>query len=254
MKEVQLHALAGLGTILVCAALAAPAVLLGRRAAAGPDINLAEMESIEAELAMKSEDAPKQPQKDRRAPDPKVDEAIGGDANAKAETCKTDADCAAGKVCKKSLCVKDKDKTHPDDPIDLTKYQHKTDDDAEVGEPTPIKLGSFDGSEFGWAPTTKGDPFYIDMIKELRQNWEYPRISSDEGVPVGCLRLEANGKISDTLFKEKSGNAELDDSVERAMTAVRKNRNDNPIEVPTHLLQQGVTTKWLCIRFKPTAS
>lgn len=249
-----MHLFAGVGTILVCALVTAPAMLLGSKAVAGPDINLAEMESIEAELAMKSEEPEKQPQKEKRAPDPVVDETIGGDATAKAETCKTDADCAAGKVCKQALCVK-KDKPNPDDPLpDLTKFEHKPDDDLAVGEPTPVKLGSFDGSEFGWAPTTKGDPFYVALIRDLRANWEYPTLSSDEGVPVGCLRIELDGKISDTNFKEKSGNAELDDSVERAMAALSKLRNDNPIEVPTHLLSQGVTTKWLCIRFKPKAS
>lgn len=254
MKDSELHMFAGIGTLLVSAALVVPPLLLGRRANAGPELNLAEMESIEAELAMKSEDAPRQPQKEKRAPDPVVDEQIGGDPNAKAQTCKVDADCGPGKVCRKSQCVKDKDKAHPDDPPDLTQFHHTTDDDAEVGDQTPVKLGSFDGSEYGWAPTTKGDPFYIDLIKDLRENWEYPEISSDEGEPAACLRIEPDGKISDTNFKEKSGNAELDDSVERAINALRKARNDHPVEVPTHLLQQGVTTKWLCIRFKPKAS
>jgi len=252
MKESQMHVLAAFGTILGVGVLVAPVALLGRggNAVAGP--NLAEMESIEADLAMKSEDAPKQPQKPTRAPDPKVDEAVGGDPNAKAETCKSDADCTDGKVCRNGVCAK-KDTKHPDDPPDLSQFHHNTDDDNEVGETKEYKPGAFDGDEFGWAPTTKGDKFYIDLIKDLREGWEYPTILSDEGVPVGCLHLSPDGKIADTLFKEKSGNSELDDSVERAMATLKKRRDQDPVEVPTHLLQEGVTEKWLCIRFKPKA-
>src|SRR5262245_18363555 len=169
----NMHLIAGLGTVVLCAGLTAPVILLGgNRADAGPEINLAEMESIETELAMKSEEPEKQPQKEKRAPDPVVDEAIGGDANAKADTCKADTDCPPGKLCKKGMCVKDPNKAHPEDSRVLSKYKHNTDDDAESGDPTPVKLGSFDGDEFGWAPTTKGDPYYIELIKELREGWE----------------------------------------------------------------------------------
>jgi hypothetical protein len=250
-----MHMLAALGTALVSALVVAPPLLWGSKATAGPELNLAAMESIEAELAMKSEEPDKQPKKVTRTPDPVKDETIGGDANAKAQVCKTDADCEAPKVCRKDQCVRDKKANPEDEPIDLSKFQRYTeDDDAEVGDSKPVKLGSFDGSEFGWAPTSKGDPYYIELVKVLREHWEYPEISSDEGTPVGCLRLEPDGKISDTLFKEKSGNPELDDSVERAMSATVKIRNENPVEVPTHLLQEGVTTKWFCMRFKPKAS
>jgi outer membrane biosynthesis protein TonB len=256
MKETEMHMFAGLGTIVLCAAVVVPPTLLGGSASAGPDIDLSQMESIEAELAMKSETAPRQPQKEKRAPDPIIEEKIGGDAQAKAETCKADADCTAGQICKNGQCVKDpKSKAKPeDDPIDLSKFKHNTDDDAEVGEQKPVQLGSFDGSEYGWAPTNKGDPFYVDFIRDLRAVWEYPEIASDEGEPAGCFHLEPDGKISAIEFKTPSGNPELDDSVQRAMAAVQKQRNDNPVAVPTHLLQQGVTTRWLCIRFKPKAS
>src|SRR5687767_12761052 len=139
MKESEMHLFAGLGTIVLCAAVAVPATVFGGRANAGPDIDLSQMESIEAELAMKSETAPRQPQKEKRAPDPVVDKAIGGDPRAKAETCKVDADCAAGELCKNGQCVKDpKSKPKPDDPIDLSKFKHNTDDeDADVGKDKP---------------------------------------------------------------------------------------------------------------------
>ena len=62
-----MHMFAGLGTIVLCAAVVVPPTLLGGSASAGPDIDLSQMESIEAELAMKSETAPRQPQKEKRA-------------------------------------------------------------------------------------------------------------------------------------------------------------------------------------------
>jgi len=250
MKSFDMHLIAVLGAIAVCAGLSVPVVWIGREASAGPDLNLADMESIEAELAMKSEEAPKQPQKPKSAPVPLEDEAVGGDAKAAPETCKTDAQCAQGKVCRESQCVRSKPNA-TDVPPDLTKFKHRTDDDEEPGNSTPIQLGAFDGDEFGWASGTKGDPFYIQLVKDLREGWEYPKILSDQGSAMGCFRIAPNGEISDTQVKEKSGNSELDDSVERAMISLKKRRSEHPIQVPTHLLNKG---DFLCLRFNPTPS
>lgn len=254
MKELEMHALAVAGTLLTVGALVAPVYYLGSggEAIAGP--RLAEMEVIEADLAMKNEEAPKTPQKVTRKPDPKVDEAVGGDPNAKPEVCQKDADCGAGKQCRDGKCVR-KETKHPDDPLpDLSQFDRPTDDDAEVGDTKVYKPGAFDGDEMGWAPTTRGDKFYIELNKDLRANWEYPEILSDQGTPAGCIHITADGKIPEIKMEEKSGNVELDDSVERALTALQKLRNQDPVEVPTHLLQEGVTEKWLCFRFKPKAS
>jgi hypothetical protein len=253
VKEFEMHALAVAGTLLTVGALAAPVYYLGGsgNAYAGPD--LSKFEVIEADLAMKSEEAPKTPQKPTRTPDPKVDEAVGGDPNAKPDTCAKDSDCAPGKVCKNELCVR-KDTKHPDDPPDLSQFHHNTDDEADTGDTKIYKPGAFDGDEQGWAPTTRGDKFYIELNKDLRAGWEYPEILSDEGFPAGCVHLQPDGKIPEVKMMEKSGNVELDDSVERALAALQKLRNQDPVEVPTHLLQTGVTEKWLCFRFKPKAS
>ena len=88
--------------------------------------------------------------------------------------------------------------------------------------------------------------------RNLREGWEYPEILSDVGVPVACIRLAADGKILDTNFRERSNNAELDDSVERALAALKKKRGQEPVPVPTHLLKW--TTKWTCFRLKPSAA
>jgi hypothetical protein len=253
MKEFEMHALAVFGTVLTVGALTAPIYYFGRGGSAIAGPRLSEMEVIEADLAMKSEEAPKTPQKVTRAPDPKVDEAVGGDPNAKPDACKKDSDCGAGKQCRNELCVR-KETKHPDDqPVDLSQFDHP-DDDADVGDTKVYKPGAFDGDEQGWAPATRGDKFYIELNKDLRANWEYPELLSDEGFPAGCIHITPDGKIPEVKMEEKSGNVELDDSVERALTALQKIRNQDPVEVPTHLLQEGVTEKWLCFRFKPKAS
>ena len=248
MNETQLHIFASIGTVIVSALIAGPALYLTTRATVAEP--LPEMESIEAELAIKNQEAPKQPQKEKSQPDPIVDEKVGGDPNAKAPTCKQDTDCPPGQICKKSACVPDpKSKQHAEATPDWERYKRTTDEN-EPGETKKPQVGAFDGSEFGWADANKGDPYYINFNKDLREGWEYPQISSDEGMPVGCLRIEASGKIVDTQLKDKSGNPELDDSVERAMNILKKSRNENPVEVPTHLLK-GWTTRWVCFRFKP---
>lgn len=250
MNETSMHVYAGLGTVIVSALIAAPAIWLTMPGDKGPEVNLADMEAIEAELAIKNEEAPKQPQKPTSQPEPIIDEKVGGDPNAKAPTCKQDSDCPPGQLCLKSACVPDpKSKRTADVTPDWERYKRST-DESEPGDTKQPQVGAFDGSEFGWADANKGDKYFIDLVKDLRENWEYPSISSDEGSPVGCFRIEASGKILDTLFKDKSGNPELDDSVERAMNALKKSRNENPVEVPTHLLK-AATTRWVCIRFKP---
>ena len=120
------------------------------------------------------------------------------------------------------------------------------DDDTPVGKPTE-DVGQFDGSEFGFAEETKGDPYFQKLIADLRSGWEYPKLLQGAGVPVGCVRLEGSGKVSDTLFKEKSGDGDLDQSVEVALKRLKKLRDESPRPVPDHLLKH--TTRWICFKF-----
>jgi hypothetical protein len=197
----------------------------------GPDLD--DMEAIEASLAYKKPDAPKQPQKPKVAPEPEVKpEGVSHDEKKKPD-----------EVKKPDEPVKKPSETDP-----LAKYhRHNTDDDEEVGKPTDPDVGAFDGSEFGFATETKGDPYFQSLVADLLKDWEYPKLLSDAGEPVECLRLEPTGKISDTLFKTKSGNAELDDSVEQQVKALVKKRDEDPRPVPDHLLKQ--TMRWICIKF-----
>jgi len=230
------HLVASVGTFLVTAALSFGATIqfdacaVFAQADDGP--NLAEMEAIEASLAVK-ETPSKQPQKPKRAPVPEV----------KPEGMSTDAD-------RPPVPPKEDKAKKPDEDFSkqYEKFKRTDDDELEPGKPTE-EVGSFDGSEFGFAEENKGDPFFQKLIADLVAIWEYPKILEGSGVPVGCMRLGADGKIIDINFKEKSGDAALDDSVERALATLKKDRNQDPRPVPTHLLKVA-TTRWTCFRFK----
>jgi len=233
-----LHLAASLGTAATTVALIGLAVFVdwAPAALAGEGPNLDEMEAIEASIAYKKAEPPKQPQKQKRAPVPEEIEGVSRDEN------------------KTPVEPKKDDKRKPDENFEdqYKKFQRKDDEDLEAGKPTDEDVGSFDGSEFGFAEETKGDPYFQKLVLDLREGWEYPEILSDVGVPVACIRLAADGKILDTNFRERSNNAELDDSVERALAALKKKRGQEPVPVPTHLLKW--TTKWTCFRLKPSAA
>jgi hypothetical protein len=133
---------------------------------------------------------------------------------------------------------------------DLYKKFKRNDDDLPEGKPTDDNIGAFDGSEYGFAEESRGDPYFQKLVADLLEGWDYPEILGDDtGVPVGCLHLDASGKIVETKFREKSGKAELDDSIERQLSAIKKLRSSNPVPVPVHLLK-AATTKWVCFKFR----
>jgi outer membrane biosynthesis protein TonB len=123
-----------------------------------------------------------------------------------------------------------------------------TDSDRPVGKPEQEPIGAFDGSEFGFGDETRGDPYLGALKADLLRSWEYPAILSDVGTPVGCLHIEPDGKIEEVELREKSGNDELDDSVERALAGLQKLRSKAPRPVPAHLIPK--TRKWICWRMK----
>jgi hypothetical protein len=229
----QYHLAAGFGTLLIAAALTGVSVFgFGHAEAAGP--NLAEMEAIEASLAYKKTTKSKQPQKQFRAPVPEEKpEGVSRDADKPVEPDKPD-----------------EPKPKPDEDFEKLYDKFKRDEDEElpVGKPDE-EVGAFDGSEFGFAEENKGDPYFQKLLADLVGGWSYPEILAGAGVPVGCVRLAADGKVVETNFKEKSGDEALDDSVERALATLQKQRNQAPVPVPTHLLR-AATTRWTCFRFK----
>lgn len=233
MTSQQLHAFSGIGTAVVTAIVIVAVWWADSRADDTKKKDpFEDMEVIEASLAEKASSDVVQPVKPTNVPDPVKPVGIATDINAKPVT--------------------KPDEPPPKDPkinIDAVLNKHRDDDDAEDGKPqTQPVIGAFDGSEDGFGDVTQGDPYLGALKSELLRAWEYPEILSDVGTPVGCIHLEPDGTIPETVLREKSGNDELDDSVERAMTALQKKRETEPKPVPAHLIPK--TRKWICYRMR----
>jgi outer membrane biosynthesis protein TonB len=233
----QMHGFALVGTFVLTGALFGGTLYLTEAAeldAHQPELK--EMVTIEASLARKSEQK-KQPQKELKAPEPDVKpEGVSHDENKKPPD--------------KPKEDKPKPKPRPDDkPIDIHKFKHASDDDPQPGAQPITNIGQFDGSEKGFAPLNAGNPYWQNLVAEFHQVWEIPQISKVNGAAVGCFHIEPDGKIAGIKFDAPSGDQTLDDSVQRALKATQKVRNDKPQPVPVE--QLGVIKKWVCFRFNP---
>lgn len=237
MNDTNMHVWSIVGTAVITAAVSGITLYSSEwaEAAAGTKDPYADMEVIDAALAELPKKPQKQPQKKFRAPDPEVKpEGVSRDEQAKPID-------------------------HPDEPkkpadkvpnLDDFRRPSPDDDDQPVGKPDEQPAGAFDGSEFGFGDETRGDPYLGALKADLLRGWEYPEILSDVGTPVGCIHIEPDGAIEEWELREKSGNAELDDSVERALRDLQKLRNqaDAKKPVPAHLIPK--TRKWICYRMK----
>ncbi|MGE0870311.1 MAG: hypothetical protein AB7P03_17225 [Kofleriaceae bacterium] len=223
-----MHAVAAIGTVWLAAALVVPSVMFGRASAEqGPVLD--DMVVIEASLAYKKPNAPKQPQKPKKTNPEVKPEGVSRDENKPVEDKKD---------------KKDEPKSKNEDP--LQKFRREEDDSTGTAEPD---VGAFDGSEFGFADETKGDPYVGRIVADLARQFNPPELARESGTPpIGCIQLLGDGTIKDTTFKQESGD-DLQPSSEQALKALVKLRNQNPIPVPTHLLRQ-LTTRWLCFNFK----
>jgi outer membrane biosynthesis protein TonB len=232
----QMHGFALVGTLALSAALFGGTLYMTEAAEAAHQPELKEMITIEASLARKAEKK-KQPQKELKAPEPVVKpEGVSHDENKKPPEKKPE----------------DKPKPQPapkDKPPDITKFKHASDDDVQPGAKPTTDIGQFDGSEKGFAPINAGNPYWQHLVADFRQVWELPQIAKVNGAPVGCFHIEPDGKIAGVKFDTPSGDQLLDDSVQRALKATQKIRNDKPQPVPTE--QLGVIRIWVCFRFNP---
>lgn len=223
---------AGLGALVLTAGLALPTVFMTEaKADTGPP--LGDMEQIEASLAYKKPNAPKQPQKQKVAPPPEVKpEGVSHDEKKDPLPKKPDDE---KKPVKKS-----------DTPVDpLDKFKRQVSDDDDIGKPNET-VGAFDGSQFGIGDVTKGDPFFQRLVVDLA--WASPELAKAGAVaPVGCIHMTADGKIPETKFQVK-GDDDIATLAESALKDLKQKRNEHPEEVPTHLLKQ-LTTKWVCFKF-----
>jgi hypothetical protein len=234
MKNGEMHTVATLGAILFSAAIVAPTVYF-TNARADTTPPLMQMESIEASLAYKKPNAPKQPQKVKQAPNPEVKP----DGVSRDETKKIDDKKPEPKEDKPSKVV---------DP--LAKFHRPQDDDTDTGAPTE-SIGAFDGSKFGIGDVTKGDPYFQRLVVDLA--WAAPELArSGAEAPIGCVQLTADGKIPETKFKVR-GDGDITTLAETALNDLKKKRNKDPEEVPTHLLK-ALTTTWVCFKFTAKSS
>lgn len=230
-----LHTYSGLGTALVVALVGVGTWRAQACSAEASDDKkkdpYADMEVIEASLAMKAPAEVVQPQKQFRQPDPVKPEGVSRDADAKPV---------------------EKPKDEAKDPIDIDKVLNKNrdddDDELPVGPATMPVVGAFDGSDEGWGDETKGDPFLGALKSDLMRAWEFPEILSEVGTPIGCIHIEPDGTIPEIKLDVASGNSELDDSVERALKGLKKKRDEDPRPVPAYLVPK--TRKWICYRMK----
>jgi outer membrane biosynthesis protein TonB len=234
LNNSQLHGFAFVGTLVFSAALFGGTLYMTEAAEASHVPPLKEMMTIEASLARKAEKKV-QPQKELKAPEPPPKlEGVSRDENQKPPEKKPEE--------KKPPPKQDK-------PLDISKFKHSSDDEPQPGAKPTTDIGQFDGSEKGFAPLNAGNPYWQHLVADFHQVWEIPQISKVNGAAVGCIHIEADGKIVAIKFDSPSGDETLDDSVQRAMKATQNARNEKPQPVPTE--QLGVIKKWVCFRFTP---
>jgi hypothetical protein len=230
LKDTEMHVVSMLGAGLLSAALIVPVVFFYDDADARGPALADDRQVIEATLAFKSE-KPKQPQKKRDVVEEVKVEGVSRDENKKVEEKKEDK----------------KDEKKPVvDPKDPFKGLRRPDEDA--GKPTTQPEGDFNGSEKGFAPESRGDPFLGELRADM--NFQFPEIAKAQSIPVGCIHLQPDGRIKATTFAApigKQGDDDLQTAAEAALRELQKNRNRSPKAVPTHLL--SITKQWLCFRF-----
>ncbi len=188
---------------------------------------------IEATIAYKKV-AQKQPQKEFKPPDP-IEKPVGVSHDDKA---------------KPPEPKKDEPKKKPDDKtVDqkLNQFKHATDDDAPTGPLMKPTVGDLSGAADGNAAVSKGDPFFARLNRDM--HYQPPAIAKGDSVPVGCILLAPDGKITDYKFKVKTDD-DLQIAAEASLRGLQKIRNETPEEVPTRLLH--FTETYTCFKFTIT--
>jgi len=242
MKRGELH-FAGLSvTFLLHAVVVAVLISRGDQAgcgSGGDDADAAsrfqDSQTIEASLAFKAvEPKNKQPQKEKKkkfAPDDNAPVIADADAGPRPEAPEHDIKVRPDEVDIASV---------------LKKNKLQNPDLSSTGAEEIPKEGSASGSEWGTEKDAKGDPYAGELKGRIHSAWELPALEQGTGEVEGCVKLDKNGKIVDRFVKKKSGNANLDRSVEVAL----KQAPDMTEPVPDDLIDL-MTVKGICFRFKP---
>jgi len=192
-------------------------------------------QTIEASLAFKAvEPKDRQPQKEKKkkyAPDDKAPVIADADAGPRPEAPEHDLKVKPDEVDIASV---------------LKKNKMQNPDLSSTGAEEIPKEGSASGSEWGTEKDAKGDPYAGELKGRIHSAWELPALEQGTGEVEGCVKLDKNGKIVDRFVKKKSGNANLDRSVEVAL----RQAPDMNEPVPDDLIDL-MTSKGICFRFKP---
>ena len=91
----------------------------------------------------------------------------------------------------------------------------------------------------------KGDPYLARVRTQVMASWSRPTLDTQEGVVMGCLRFNLQGKIISRTLEKRSNNSRLNRSVEEAL---RRTSSMNQA-VPEHLIKL-LTQNGLCFRFQ----
>ena len=126
----------------------------------------------------------------------------------------------------------------------LEKNRAQDDDLSSTGVDEVPKEGSADGSKWGTERDARGHPYAAELKGRIYSAWSVPSLETGSGEAHGCVKLDIFGKIVDRAVKKKSGNANLDRSVELAL----KQAPDMEEPVPDDLLNL-ITVKGICFRF-----
>jgi hypothetical protein len=229
LKDTEMHVMSVFGAIGLSAALLVPTFYFTDPPVieAAP---LREQQVIEATIAYKKVEQ-KQPQKNTAPPPVEKPEGVSRDENKK--------------PVEKPKDEKPKPQAKPDDTNPFGKFARPGDE----GPATTPTIGDFNGDERGFAPESRGDPFFGRLRRDM--NFEFPKIAKAGGtIPIGCIHLQADGRIKATSFDPPIGTKGDDDvqiAAEAAFAELKKIRARDPEPVPTHLL--SITSKWLCFKF-----
>ncbi len=240
-------------TVLLHLGLAAVAfATMGEGSSADPEASRFDSAvTIEASLAFKEVKPQRQPQKQKKEMyAPPVEEApVVTETPVPPEPQKVDTDNIQPSVEEQGAKEKPKHKVKPkSDEIDikstLEKNRAQDDDLSSTGVEEVPREGSASGSKWGTEVDAKGHPYAAELKGRIYSAWTVPSLETGSGEAQGCVKLDDFGKIVDRLVKKKSGNANLDRSVELAL----KQAPDMEEPVPDEL-RSLITVKGICFRF-----
>lgn len=208
--------------------------------------------TIEASLAFKEvKPVSRQPQKLKKEtykpPAPEV--PVETEKPVPPEAPKIDSDNVQQPVEQQGVKEKPKHKVKPKpEEIDikstLEKNRVQDEDLSSTGVDEVPREGSADGSKWGTERDARGHPYAAELKGRIYSVWTVPSLETGSGEAQGCVKLDEDGKIVDRLVKKKSGNANLDRSVELAL----KQAPDMEEPVPEDL-RTLITVKGICFRF-----